>query len=271
VDATADAAEDVGADASLDADAGPPPEPLPPECTAGPIFEGDAALGSQREVDAMAACREIEGSLRLSGDDIADLRGLSALQRVGGTVEVAGNAALESLEGLASLREARSLRVTRNFALRSMALPILDGVANLQVTRNPLLTTTGERPYPEGVTAFIVVERNALLTSLTALGATASLRGNIRIERNGSLATLEDLASLTSVGDRLVVIRNARLPQADAELWAAGVAALRRKVDGNQGAPPPAGDCPWTGDADCDEPEGTGLCVEESDAEDCAE
>ena len=36
------------------------------------------------------------------------------------------------------------------------------------------------------------------------------------------------------------------------------------------GAEPPAAECPWPNDGECDEPEGTNLCPEGTDVDDCA-
>jgi hypothetical protein len=36
------------------------------------------------------------------------------------------------------------------------------------------------------------------------------------------------------------------------------------------GVTPPTGSCPFTNDGECDEPEGTGICAEGTDVNDCA-
>jgi len=65
----------------------------------------DITLSTQAEVDAFAAtydCTELTGMLTISGDDITNLQGLSAITSIG-TLHISGNAALTNLDGLSNL------------------------------------------------------------------------------------------------------------------------------------------------------------------------
>jgi hypothetical protein len=114
------------------------------DCTGGHI-----RLSNQAEVDGFQAtyggggtCDRVTGSLRLRGNDIADLSPLSDLTSVGGWLQITDSTALTNLDGLSALNHVDEHLVIWN----NIALSNIDGLSALisvgggiSVLVNPIL------------------------------------------------------------------------------------------------------------------------------------
>jgi hypothetical protein len=104
------------------------PEPSTPGATeCGPSIEAY----SQADIDALAGCEVIIGSLRIQSDDDLDLRPLGALRSVG-SLQVFGPT--EGATGILSLEGLENLRVVRNeLTLGGLRISSLAPLANLRI------------------------------------------------------------------------------------------------------------------------------------------
>jgi len=77
--------------------------------------EETVTFSSQFEVDEFIInhpnCVELEGNLKIEGDDITNLAGLDNITRINGTLTIENCKSLESLEGLESLTNLRSMSI----------------------------------------------------------------------------------------------------------------------------------------------------------------
>ncbi|WP_394841796.1 chitobiase/beta-hexosaminidase C-terminal domain-containing protein [Pendulispora brunnea] len=156
----------------------------------GAVCNGDYYVGERPQLEALAHCQTINGSLTIRRLDAPDLAPLANLAQVNGPLTIESTYTLRSLHGLESLRSARFLTVLWNHGLNS-----LEGLQGLTSVEN----------------AF-VLDYNESLTTLHGLEALVHVGGNFSITGNASLTNLEGIASLQTVDGALIVGFNA-LPE----------------------------------------------------------
>jgi hypothetical protein len=102
----------------------------------GGVVEGDVMASSQDEVDVLAGCREITGSLNIMAWPWFDLSPLRSLREVGAWLDIDGP--LESLEGLEGLERVGELHLT------GLDVTSLEPLRNLtQVSYDPFASSWG--------------------------------------------------------------------------------------------------------------------------------
>jgi hypothetical protein len=102
----------------------------------GGVVEGDVMASSQEEVDGLAGCREITGSLNITASPWFDLSPLASLRHVGGWLDIDGP--VESLQGLEGLERVGELHLT------GLDVTSLEPLHNLtEVSYDPLANSWG--------------------------------------------------------------------------------------------------------------------------------
>ena len=157
---------------------------------------------------ALKGCAEIVGDVRIEGTTSQTLTELSALRRVKGTLVIANNPHLTSLEGLSSLRSVEGLVVREN--------PVLETVQGLDaLTEAPRVEFTGNRALDvlDGLNSLrhvsdLVVRNNGLFR-LAGFQSLVSA-GNVVIAQNPRLIYTSGLSRLVSV-ENLSLVKNPRL------------------------------------------------------------
>jgi len=157
------------------------------------------ALVSQAEIDNFQSnhgpCDHVTGELRITGEDISSLSGLSGLVRVGGNgLQISNNSALESLDGLESLHT-----VLGEFTIQDN--PVLKNIDGLSALTTVTL---------DGVSS-IRIQRNASLANLDGLSSLSDVPGGLIIHLNDALSDLSGLSNLTHVGTWLHIAANPTL------------------------------------------------------------
>lgn len=223
---------------------------------------------------------------------LTDIDGLGSLEVVEGELELQSNSALSDLGALARLRSVGAFTLTYAKQVSDLSpLTALAAIGRLTVDHSGL-TDLGPLPALQtidhvdlgdndeltglaglaGLTELqsLRLAGNHALATLADLSALHTVAGDVEIRRNEALTSVADL-DLLAVDGRLVVVVNPELPQADALAWAEPIAVGgARKIAGNKDPGPLADPCPWQLDGECDEPEGgIGVCVPDSDVEDC--
>ena len=175
---------------------------LSPSC--GLDTSGSLQISTQAELDALAGCTAVEGSLSLASGSL-DLRPLSQLQRVGGTLAIGcdPHAGLEadcsgqpqltasSLEGL-NAEEVGRLQLARLDVASLAPLARLRRVGFLRISSSQGfrdLSGLGQLEQLEQ----LELAHNADLESLDGLAASASL-GSVLLEVNPALGDISALA-----------------------------------------------------------------------------
>jgi hypothetical protein len=192
-------------------------------------------------------------------DDLVDLNALAGVEQLQ-SVRLRNLPALESLESFSSLE-----------SVSTLDLPPLATLDVLVVWKNPVLVTLGPGPLGSAEIERLYLRDDPLLANLGALTQVTSVADQMTLAELDAIDSLAPLDAITTVRGSLSIYRNERLPQTDAEAWAASRDAGEVKVDGNLGAEPHVGECPWTHDEECDEDVewGTGLCPDGTDDEGC--
>ena len=225
--------------------------------------------GAIESLEGLASLTSV-GSITIEGLSVATLAGLNRLTTVAGQLAIRNDAALSDLSALSSLETVGELSVEGNPAIATLDdLPALRSVQVLTVLDDPGLHSLGSAGLGAGTLARLYLAGCPQLVDLGALSTIDSIDDQFTVADLDSLESLTALDGIASVGRWLTIIHNDLLPELDAEAWAASRGADIVKVDGNLGADPHVGTCPWTGDGACDEADGTGLCPAGSDEEDC--
>ncbi len=174
---------------------------------------------SQEQIDNFPvnypSCKNIEGSVYIKGEDIANLNGLSDVTSIGhdlviGSWDEGGNPALSSLSGLTNLHSiGEGLFILENTSLLSLSgLANLDSIGGALVIGrfyhgNPALTNLVGLEGLKTIRGEFTIASNTGLTSLSGLDNITSVGGKLSIEGNSKLINLTGLNNLTTIGEGL--------------------------------------------------------------------
>ncbi len=153
-------------------------------------------------------CTGLEGLVKITGNDITNINGLSIVSIIKGNVDISDNPLLTNLTGLENVTSiGEYLYIEYNNALSSLTgLNNVTSIeAELLIGYNGALTSlTGL----EGLTYIggqLIVGGNENLTSLTGLEGLTSIGGYFVIEANTALTSLTGLEGLTYIGEDLII------------------------------------------------------------------
>jgi hypothetical protein len=188
------------------------PAPASPSC------RGDHQVSSQEDLDAVAACGAIDGSVTIRTAAALDLSGLVALREVSGDVVVGPTFDLDvvHLEGLRKVGGA--LRVVSNGVATGAFLPALEEAGSVEVGGNVGLGGFAA-PLLHRVGGDLIVEENPDL-ELLDLAMLAEVGGTLRIDANPILALIE-MNALARIGGAEVT--GAQLPDGFVDVVRAAV------------------------------------------------
>jgi hypothetical protein len=164
--------------------------------------------GAVNDPALLRGCTTVVGDVHVEHSKAENLAALSALQNVTGTLFIAENERLSSLEGLSNLRSVGGLVVSQNPTLGDFAgLDKLERALRLEITGNRSLSVVSG---PDGLRTLdrLVVRDNGLFR----LGGFRNLTSvkDVIIAKNPKLIYMSGLAHLTSV-DNLFLADNPRL------------------------------------------------------------
>lgn len=202
---------------------------------------GDITFSMQGQVDSFQinypGCKEISGSVRISGNNITNLLALSTLDSIEGCLQIIDNPILASLNGLENLTyvgkcttltggnifHTEGLEIRGNAELTSLAgLDRLKTVKNrVWITKNSAMIalngldslssvgtgTQGIGTSDPAPAASIMINENASLKSIDGFGSLDSV-ALLTIAENDSLVSLEGLENLRAIGWGLAIEKN---------------------------------------------------------------
>ena len=184
----------------------------------------DISLVSQADIDDFQSnhgpCDQVNGELRIEGEDISSVSGLSELKNVH-SLYLTNNPMLTDLQGLAALDSVGTIYIAYNSSLASMmGLEAVERIGSLTIRGNSSLRNM------EGLSGLIRVGGNWLeisnnnaLESLDGLESLHTIVGEFTIEDNNALENIDGLSSLTTVTIDVVysirIQRNAALANLD--------------------------------------------------------
>ena len=144
-------------------------------------------------------CTKIDGRVIISGDNVQNLDGLSALNSIGGYLTIGFTRSLTNIEGLGNITSlGGSLKIENTYALQNLTgfnnLTSIGG--SLTIQYNDVLTSlTGI----EGLTSVggnLTIGYNKVLTNLTAMKELKTIDGNLSISNNVKLTSITGIANI---------------------------------------------------------------------------
>ena len=186
------------------------------------ITTGSITLESQADVNAFPAnVTAIQGHLNIgnSDNDITDLRPLSGITHVTGSVEVWNNSRLVSLDPLGNLQFIGShFSVGGNNSLPSLGdFPALQSIGgDFYMRNNSTLTSLGDFSTLQSIGGDFEMDENNVLTSLGDFSTLQSISGGFVVgggypASNASLISLGDFPALQTIGGSFGVKSNSAL------------------------------------------------------------
>ncbi len=181
----------------------------------------DITLTTQTEVNTFQAtygpCDRVAGQLRIdddndSNDNITDLTPLAGLTSIGGSLILAENNSLVSLNGLNNITSTGTLEFAENTALTDvnlLSLTVVNG--HFRVKENPLLPNLDGFSNLTNIQKDMDISENNALVNIDGLSFLQSVGGLVRLEQNPLLQNLNGLCQLNSVNEDLTVNNNAQL------------------------------------------------------------
>jgi len=215
-DTDTDSDMDTDTDTDTDSDTETDTGPL---CEAGGVYDGSFDIRNAADLARLSGCTEITGNLEIRKAELADLRGLESLTRIGGALLLGGNTELVSLDGLDNLRSIGGSLALYGYSIGgNPALASLAGLGNLEQIGGQLVVQQADSLTDltglEKLTAIednLLLTRNASLTSLAGLQGVATIAGDVNITTNASLESLAGLEGLTDIAGGLDVSGNRAL------------------------------------------------------------
>ena len=173
---------------------------------------------TQTQIDSFQiiypGCTEIEGVVRIEGDDITNLWGLNVLRVVDDDLEILNNPLIASLEGLEKLSIiGGDLEIGENNNLINFeGLNILQSVwGDISIHHNHSLINLNGLEGLTHINDDLLIENNDMLTDFFGLHHVTSVGGNLTIEDNNALINLTGLDSLSLIGNDFNVFGNTQL------------------------------------------------------------
>lgn len=169
----------------------------------------------QTEIDNFQAnypnCTEIEGEVKISGEDIVNLNGLEIITSIGGSLMIYSNPLLKDLNGLNNLTLINGdLWIDENDSLTNLIglenVTHINGL--LRIGFNHSLSSLQGINNLTSVTDQLFIFDNHALLDINCLTSLNYIGNNVEIMNCSSLSNLEGLNNLDSIGGRLFLSNN---------------------------------------------------------------
>lgn len=188
-----------------------------PNCT---HITGDLEIGefsnfstTVSDISGLSQLTKIDGDLRISNTSLINLNGLQNLNDFSGTLFIAFNDELNSLEQLSNLTETAAINLHYNPALISLSglHNITNMTGNLRVSYNDSLQNLSLTSL-HSMGGYLEIMYNPDLISLTGLNNLESIDSFVTIAYNNQLTRIEGLEGLTTVeGTKIDIYNNPQL------------------------------------------------------------
>jgi hypothetical protein len=156
-------------------------------------------------------CNSFINGITISGTDITNLNGLSAITD-SYSLDIINNPLLTNISGLSGLKSLVYLNVENNGLLENLSgLGALTTVSQFRVVFNNSLTSLAGATLLTSLGSNLSIGGNPLLTSLSGLEGITTIGGTLAIGSNDKLADLNGLSGITSLGGFLYIGNNPML------------------------------------------------------------
>lgn len=172
----------------------------------------DITLVSQVDINDFQSnhgpCDHVTGELRIEGENISNLSGLSELKQVH-YLYIWNNPVLANLQGFTALNSVSRLHISRNPVLADLqGFAALDRIDILYITNNSGLVSMAGLEALEQI-GTLTIGGNSSLHNMEGLSGLTCVRGNwLEISNNSALESLDGLESLHTVAGDLTIEDN---------------------------------------------------------------
>ena len=173
---------------------------------------GNYYFFTQSEIDDFqidyANCTQLEGLVRISGNNISNLNGLSVVTSFGGDLEIQENSSLTSLSGMDNVNSiGGKLEIRYNDALANLiGIDNVNSIGgNLGINSNDALTSLTGLENVISIGGLLGINSNDALTGLTGLENVTFIGESLNINFNAALTSLTGLQNVTSIGGYLQI------------------------------------------------------------------
>jgi len=160
-----------------------------------PCLPGGITFTNQAQIDSFQTnyptCTEIEGDVRIIGDDISNLNGLNVLTSIEGSLIIVLNDILINLTGLENLTY-----ISGNLEV---------GTFDINYVGNPSLNSLTGLENLDSIGGDFFIYANGALESLSGLESLASISGSLSITHNTTLTSLAGLETLILIGGGILI------------------------------------------------------------------
>ncbi len=151
------------------------------------LFAQDVTILTQSQVDTWdSSITVISGNVKITGDFITNLDGLSGLTTIQGRLDIENANALINLDGLIGLKSVNNLLIRNNQLLEN-----IDGLSELS-----------------DVSSYIIIEENQSLLNIDGLVGITTLNERLRIDSNASLINLDGTSAISKASNATIEISN---------------------------------------------------------------
>jgi hypothetical protein len=197
---------------------------IPIICLSQSCLPSGITFWHQSEIDSFPInypiCTEIEGSVKIFGNDIANLFGLISIKSIDESLIIENAVSLPDLHGLDSLKSiGLGVTISGNFALSTLSgLEKLESIGDaLYIWHNPDLQNLQGLENLKSLGATLSIENNDKLVNLIGLDSLTSIGTWIDIFDNDSLQSLTGIDNINpqSILNDLLIFHNFKLTTCD--------------------------------------------------------
>ena len=181
-----------------------------------PCFPNGIIFTTQNQIDSFPInypnCSQIEGSVSISGFDIANLNGLSIVTSINGSLCIEDNPILINLTGLDNLSSVVAIYIINNPSLTNLTgLNSVSSLCHLKIKNNYALNNLTGLENLTSISGDLYVYSNPNLYYLNGIDSLTVIGNDVEIMYNQNLNNLTGLDNLTSIGRWLWIESNPSL------------------------------------------------------------
>jgi hypothetical protein len=180
------------------------------------IYLGDIQFSTQNEIQDFekSGYSRVTGSVRVHGDDIINLNGLSRLNAIEGDLVIEYNKSLIDIdEGLSNLSYVgRDISIWENSELSKIdGLNKVISTKNLTITQNFKLVEINGFSNLESIDGNLNLFFNIKLNLINGFHNLSEIKGSLDIDQSYALTNVNSFSNLTYIGENLHLERNSAL------------------------------------------------------------
>jgi ELWxxDGT repeat protein len=182
------------------------------------------SLRSQADVDGFqtiygngGTCDTVTGSLDITGDDITNLAGISALKEIKRSLRILSTQSLSTLAELSALTNIGGrLDITQTNLINLDGLSGITSISrSVSLYQNRFLSNIDALGNLTNIDSSLIINGNPQLASINNFVKLTSIGGTLYLEDLTELTNIDGFSALTNLGSDLVLLSNTNLENVD--------------------------------------------------------